>query len=128
MRIVGGVVANQGSWPSIAFVSWNYKAQYRLPTGVTVTVSTGSNCGGTLIATDKVLTAGSYLKHLERKAFVHFNFKSKSFFLKLTACQTQSASHMEASFTLDPYFIQQVGIQQQVQVFQFTWAYKTERL
>ncbi len=73
MKIVGGVVANRGSWPSIAFVSWNYKASYKLPTGVTVTVTTGSNCGGTLIARDKVLTAGDYLKHLERKALVDFN-------------------------------------------------------
>ena len=62
MRIVGGVVANQGSWPSIAFVSWNYKASYKLPTGVTVVVTTGSSCDGTLIETNKVLTAGNYIK------------------------------------------------------------------
>ena len=38
-RIVGGVVANQGSWPSIAYVRWNYRGDYTLPTGVTVTAS-----------------------------------------------------------------------------------------
>ncbi len=60
MKIVGGVVANRGSWPSIAFVSWNYKASYTLPTGVTVIITTGSNCGGTLIARNRVLSAGSF--------------------------------------------------------------------
>jgi len=58
VRIVGGVIANQGSWPSIALIIWNYKGTYRLPTGVTVTVTAGSvRCDGTLISTARVLTA-----------------------------------------------------------------------
>jgi hypothetical protein len=62
VKIVGGIAANQGSWPSIAFITWSYKAYYSLPTGVTVLVSTGSRCDGTLISTTKVLTAGKKWK------------------------------------------------------------------
>ena len=58
VKIVGGVEATQGSWPSIAFIIWRYKADYLLPTGVTVTVTTSSSCDGTLITTRKILTAG----------------------------------------------------------------------
>jgi secreted trypsin-like serine protease len=57
VKIVGGVIANQGSWPSIAYISWNYKAYYQLPTGVIVLVTASKQCDGTLIATNKVLTA-----------------------------------------------------------------------
>jgi len=58
VRIVGGIVANQGSWPSIAYIRWNYRGDYTLPTGVTVTASAGFACDGTLISTRKILTAG----------------------------------------------------------------------
>jgi len=51
-------VANQGSWPSIAYIRWNYRGDYTLPTGVTVTASVWSACDGTLISTRKILTAG----------------------------------------------------------------------
>jgi len=56
-NIVGGTIAKLGSWPSIAFVNWKYKAAYSLPTGVTVTVSSSVNCDGVLISRTKVLTA-----------------------------------------------------------------------
>ena len=62
VRIVGGVVANQGSWPSIAYIRWTYRGDYTLPTGVTVTASAGSACDGTLISTRKILTAGKKRK------------------------------------------------------------------
>ncbi len=58
MKIVGGIAANQGSWPSIAFITWKYKGYYTLPTGVTVLVSSAIQCDGTLISTTRVLTAG----------------------------------------------------------------------
>jgi hypothetical protein len=63
-RIVGGIEAYQGSWPSIAFVQWNYKEEFLLPTGVNVMVSVVGDCGGTLISTRKILTAGK-----KRKSF-----------------------------------------------------------
>jgi hypothetical protein len=63
VKIVGGIVATQGSWPSIAYIRWNYKADYRLPTGVTVTyTSPTSSCDGTLITTRKILTAGKQIR------------------------------------------------------------------
>ena len=59
VKIVGGVVATQGSWPSIAYIRWGYKANYKLPTGVIVTFTSGYiSCDGTLISTRKILTAG----------------------------------------------------------------------
>ena len=59
VKIVGGVVATQGSWPSIAYIRWSYKANYKLPTGVTVAYTSGYiSCDGTLISTRKILTAG----------------------------------------------------------------------
>jgi hypothetical protein len=59
VRITGGQVANQGSWPSIAYFTWNYKGDYILPTGVTVTVTANQvSCQGTLISTRKIITAG----------------------------------------------------------------------
>jgi len=61
---VGGIVATQGSWPSIAYIIWNYKADYTLPSGVTVTYTApGSSCGGTLITTRKILTAGKLIRY-----------------------------------------------------------------
>ncbi len=60
MKIVGGIVANKGSWPSIAYVKWNFMGDFSLPTGVTVTVTWGASCGGTLISTRKILTAGIF--------------------------------------------------------------------
>jgi secreted trypsin-like serine protease len=57
-RIVGGIEASQGSWPSIAFVQWDYKGVFLLPTGVKVMVTVVDYCGGTLISTRKILTAG----------------------------------------------------------------------
>ena len=57
LKIVGGKVATQGSWPSIAYLVWNYKGNFTLPTGVNVTVTRRSFCDGTLISTRKVLTA-----------------------------------------------------------------------
>ncbi len=61
VKIVGGVVATQGSWPSIAYIIWSYKAKYLLPTGVTVTITTSSLCDGTLITTRLILTAGKHI-------------------------------------------------------------------
>ena len=68
MKIVGGIVANQGSWPSIAYVNWKFEGDFLLPTGVTVTVTTGTySCGGTLISTRKILTAGIFYFRKIRK-------------------------------------------------------------
>ncbi len=68
MKIVGGIVANQGSWPSIAYVNWKFKGNFLLPTGVTVIVTTPTySCGGTLISTRKILTAGIFYFRKIRK-------------------------------------------------------------
>ena len=58
LKLIGGTVANAYSWPSIAFIQWNFKGNYLLPTGVTVTVTAYTvSCDGTLIDTRKILTA-----------------------------------------------------------------------
>ena len=58
LKLIGGTVAIQGSWPSIAFMQWNFKGNYLLPTGVIVTVTAYTvSCDGTLIDTRKILTA-----------------------------------------------------------------------
>ena len=45
------------SWPSIAYVVWNYKATFNLPSGSSVTYTFKSTCGGTLIDRQTVMTA-----------------------------------------------------------------------
>jgi secreted trypsin-like serine protease len=57
IKIVGGVVAVPGSWPSIAYVVWSYTGYYILPTGVEVIVTANLYCDGTLYDTRKILTA-----------------------------------------------------------------------
>jgi hypothetical protein len=60
VKIVGGVVATQGSWPSIAYIRWSYKANYRLPSGQIYPYEATFACDGTLITTRKILTAGKH--------------------------------------------------------------------
>ncbi len=57
LKIIGEVSAVPGSWPSIAYIMFNYKSNYLLPIGVTVLVTAQSYCAGTLISTRKILTA-----------------------------------------------------------------------
>jgi hypothetical protein len=93
VRIVGGVSANQGSWPSIALVIWNFKGYYLLPTGVTVLVTAGVQCDGTLISTTRVLTAGKEWENVRFESvqkFIIFLLKIK----KLIACPKQFDLHM----------------------------------
>ena len=58
VKIVGGIVANQSSWPSIAYIRWNYRGIYLLPNGAKVRISSWLACEGALISTRKILTAG----------------------------------------------------------------------
>ena len=57
MRIVGGMTAVANSWPSIAYVKFNYKASFRTPQGTMLTYTFSSSCGGTLIDRKRILTA-----------------------------------------------------------------------
>ena len=76
-------MANQGSWPSIAFIRWNFKANYRLPTGLTVTYTSPTySCDGTLISTRKILTAGNNKKEI---TFIEI-IKIKLFSFTLAHC------------------------------------------
>ena len=54
-------MANQGSWPSIGYLTFVYTFDQLLQTGVTITlrVTKSSLCDATLISTRKVLTAGN---------------------------------------------------------------------
>ena len=58
---MGGVVANQGSWPSIGYLTFVYTFDQLLQTGgnTTLRVTKSSLCDATLISTRKVLTAGN---------------------------------------------------------------------
>ena len=51
IKIVGGIPANAHSWPSIAYVRFNYKADniYLSDLGIYVSVSLSEACGGTLV-------------------------------------------------------------------------------
>ena len=60
VKIVGGIVATQGSWPSIAYIEWRYKADFLLPSGQIYPYKYASACDGTLITTRKILTAGKH--------------------------------------------------------------------
>ena len=61
VKIAGGIEATQGSWPSIAYIEWNYKANYSMPDGETYTYTAPMfPCGGTLITTRIILTAGKH--------------------------------------------------------------------
>ena len=57
MKIVGGTTATANSWPSIAYVKWNYQGTYRVSSGASVTYSFSAACGGTLIDRQTILTA-----------------------------------------------------------------------
>ena len=50
-------MANQGSWPSIAYLRWNYKARVQVNDGSYKNLSTGIACDGTLISRSLILTA-----------------------------------------------------------------------
>jgi hypothetical protein len=73
VKIVGGVVATQGSWPSIAFIIWRYKADYLLPSGQTYSYQTASACDGTLITTRKILTAGNHKFDIKNTQFRNYS-------------------------------------------------------
>ncbi len=58
MKIVGGTTAVSNSWPSLAYIRFNYKATaYISGYGVYVTFTYASACGGTLIDRQTILTA-----------------------------------------------------------------------
>ena len=57
MKIVGGNTAVANSWPSIAYVKWNYKAKYSVSSGTSMTYVFSGTCGGTLIDRHTILTA-----------------------------------------------------------------------
>lgn len=56
VKIVGGIEAIPGSWPSIAFIYFQYTFNYKL-NGLTYKTTRASFCGATLIDRQTVLTA-----------------------------------------------------------------------
>ncbi len=73
LKIVGGIVANVGSWPSIAYMNWNYKGTYLLPTGVRVSVNVPTiACAGTLISKRHILTAGKIIQIYKTHYLLNF--------------------------------------------------------
>ncbi len=64
VKIVGGIVATQGSWPSIAYIIRSYKADYLLPSGQIYRYNVRFSCDGTLITTRLILTAGKHILDL----------------------------------------------------------------
>ena len=58
-KIVGGVVAIQGSWPAQIFILQTISGLYKIPeyTGSYYSISESYICGGTLLNSDTVLTA-----------------------------------------------------------------------
>ncbi len=56
-RIVGGEYAVPHSWPSAAYIRFNYKAVVVIQNSVSKIVTFSSTCGGTLIDRRTVLTA-----------------------------------------------------------------------
>jgi V8-like Glu-specific endopeptidase len=56
IRIVGGTTAVAHSWPSIAYILFNYQAVITIG-GVNRSISESSLCGGTLLDLTTVLTA-----------------------------------------------------------------------
>ena len=48
LKIVGGTNAAANSWPSIAYIKFNYRGTYSVG-GTRVTYNFASACGGTLI-------------------------------------------------------------------------------
>ena len=57
VKSVGGSRATAGSWPSLAYIKWNYKASYFFETGDYLTYAFSASCGGTLIDRQTILTA-----------------------------------------------------------------------
>ena len=80
-KIVGGVEAIPGSWPSIAYIVWNYKTDY-VPQGETLpqTVWYNSFMAGTLIDTRRILTTASSI-YTSRKV----TYKNVSYTINVVA-------------------------------------------
>ena len=57
VKIVGGVQAASGSWPSIAYISWNYKTIYNI-SGESFYLYGYIISAGTLIDSRKIVTDG----------------------------------------------------------------------
>ena len=49
LKIVGGTDAVAYSWPSMAYIKFDYKENYSLSSGLSVSYSFSGACGGTLI-------------------------------------------------------------------------------
>ena len=96
-------MATQGSWPSIAFIIWRYKADYRLPTGETYTFTTASACDGTLITTRKILTAGKLIRFKKMRKLKLFSFNCSFYKKKKAHCIPTKVtfSSGSVSYTMD---------------------------
>ena len=56
LKIVGGIDAAPYSWPSLAYIEFNYKAQIRIKKHYWKTFPIRASCGGTLIDRVTILT------------------------------------------------------------------------
>lgn len=57
LKIVGGKEAVPHSWPSIVFIDFYYKYEFKQPNGIVENKTEESTCGGSLIDRYTVLTA-----------------------------------------------------------------------
>jgi hypothetical protein len=77
-RIIGGVKAVEGSWPSHVLIVFKYKANLELKKHrVKVLVSHSSSCGGTLIAKDAVITAAHCISKKARVTYNNISYTYK---------------------------------------------------
>ena len=67
------------SWPSIAYITWNYKANIFLPNGIKLNIKSSQYCEGTLIDLHRILTAASCVPN-----FIRFDYANVSYEMKVT--------------------------------------------
>ena len=78
LKIIGGIEAVPFSWPSMAYIQWNYKATYNL-SNTNQTLTFNGSCGGSLIDRQTILTTSSCIRSSVSYSMNGTNYTSSVF-------------------------------------------------
>lgn len=107
-KIVGGVAVQPGSWPSYAYVVFNYKANVFLDDiKQFVTITHSTFCGGSLIDVKTIMTAAHCV--IKKKIFLNFcitlnYFHSRNKRYRLILISLKILKHIRTEFEITHFF------------------------